>query len=402
MHQPIARTTTLSSRREVLNMMPPAFVLGAAARLSAQSKDATDRRVMVVADELVAGEETPTGRYKHPAAITELANGDLYLAWYGGDGEYAANTGVYGTRLAARAAAAVSSASQRASWSTPTLLARDPFRSVGNPVVWQAPAQDGEPGLVWLFYVVRFGDTWSEGRIAAKISSDGARTWSDASLISLERGTLVRGKPLVLADGRYLLPVYREAGEDREFVGEDTVSFALLYDPKSGKWTRGGNIVSRLGNLQPAPAEIAPGHLIAFCRRGGGYNERPDAWMVYAESRDAGLTWTPGRELADLFPNPNAAVDLLTLHNGHLLLVYNHSKGSRSPLSLALSTDRGRTWKTGLDIGTGRRDFAYPYAIQTADQRIHLIFTTNGRKEIHRLAFREEDIAGKFPAELRL
>jgi predicted neuraminidase len=401
MDNPIIRASVEPSRRHFLHMLPSALALGAAVHLSAQPQDTAGRRVVVVPDELVAGPETLTGRYKHPAAITELANGDLYLAWYGGDGEYAANTGVYGTRLDAKSVSAIPP-SGRSPWSSPALLARDPFRSVGNPAIWQAPARDGKPGPVWLFYVVRFGDTWSEGRIAAKISSDGAHTWSDASIISLERGTLVRGKPIVLRDGRYLLPVYREAGEDREFVGEETVSFGLLYDPKTGAWTRGGNIVSRLGNLQPAPAEVAPGHLIAFCRRGGGYGERPDAWMVYAESRDAGLTWTQGRELIDLFPNPNAAVDLLTLRNGHLLLVYNHSKGSRSPLSLALSTDRGRTWKTGLDIGTGNRDFAYPYAIQTADGRIHLIYTTNGRKEIHRMVFAEEDIQSKFPGVQRL
>ena len=38
---------------------------------------------------------------------------------------------------------------------TPVPLARDPFRSVGNGVIWQAP-----DGLVWLFYVVRYGETW--------------------------------------------------------------------------------------------------------------------------------------------------------------------------------------------------------------------------------------------------
>ena len=35
----------------------------------------------------VIGTEFP-GRYKHPASITELDNGDLYLAYYGGSGEY--------------------------------------------------------------------------------------------------------------------------------------------------------------------------------------------------------------------------------------------------------------------------------------------------------------------------
>ena len=48
--------------------------------------------------ERVFGPETPTGRYKHPASITELANGDLYLAWYGGDGEYKPGTAVWGSR----------------------------------------------------------------------------------------------------------------------------------------------------------------------------------------------------------------------------------------------------------------------------------------------------------------
>lgn len=359
--------------------------LGAAA-LRGQTAPAP-RKLLPLPAEVVADESIPTGRYKHPAAITELENGDLLLAWYGGDGEYAPNTGVYGIRLPRGAAR----------WGEPALLARDPFRSVGNPVVWQAP-----DGVVWLFYVVRFGDTWSEGRIAAKISTDGVHTWSDASILSLERGTLVRGAPIVLSDGRYLLPVYREAGDDREFVGEDTVSFGLLYDPKTREWTRGGNIVSRLGNLQAALAEIASGHVIAFCRRGGGYRARPDAWMVYAESRDCGLTWTEGRELTDRFPNPNAAVELLPLRNGHLLLIYNHSKGSRTPLSLALSVDKGKTWKTGLDIAGGRNDYAYPYAIQAKDGRIHLIYTSNGRKQINRMVFREEDIAGEFPDTLTL
>ena len=43
--------------------------------------------------ERVIGPEFP-GKYKHPASIEELANGDLYIAYYGGDGEYAEQTAV--------------------------------------------------------------------------------------------------------------------------------------------------------------------------------------------------------------------------------------------------------------------------------------------------------------------
>ncbi|MCZ2155474.1 MAG: exo-alpha-sialidase [Bryobacterales bacterium] len=389
----------LFHRREMLGSGVLAGFLTALTARVGRAQSQSYRRVRLsLTRELVAGPETRTGRYKHPAAITELTDGDLYLVWFGGDGEYGADTGIFATRLAARRAATVGSGA----WSAPVRIAHDPFRAVGNPVVWQAPPRGSEPGLVWLFYVIRYGPTWSDGRIAAKVSADGARTWSDTSLLTFDRGTLVRGKPIVLHDGRYLLPVYQEAGEDREFVGEETASFFLLYDLEAGTWTRSGKIVSRLGNLQAAPAEVAPGRLIAFCRRGGGYGERPDAWMVYSESHDSGMTWSPGRELTDLFPNPNAAVDLLTLRNGHLLLVYNHSRSRRTPLSLALSVDGGRSWRCGLDIDTGEREYAYPYAIQGAGGEIQLVYTSVGRTEIHRVVFREEDIEGKFPATVTL
>ena len=49
--------------------------------------------------------------------------------------------------------------------------------SVGNGVLWEAP-----DGVVWLFYVVRFGETWSTSRVQVKVSHDGALTWSDAPI----------------------------------------------------------------------------------------------------------------------------------------------------------------------------------------------------------------------------
>ena len=48
--------------------------------------------------ERVFGPELPDA-YKHPVSITELANGDLYLVYYGGSGEYGDDTWVRGSRL---------------------------------------------------------------------------------------------------------------------------------------------------------------------------------------------------------------------------------------------------------------------------------------------------------------
>ncbi len=78
--------------------------------------------------ERVFGPETATGPYKHPACLTELDNGDLYLVYYGGGGEYAEATAVFGSRKR----------KGEARWSAPVKIAGDPFRSLGNAVIWQA------------------------------------------------------------------------------------------------------------------------------------------------------------------------------------------------------------------------------------------------------------------------
>ena len=65
-----------------------------------------------------------------------------------------------------------------------------------------------------------------------------------------------------------------------------------------------GIIRSKKGNIQPAIAEIAPGHLIAYCRRGGGYGPVKDGFIVRAESRDAGRTWTESVDSKFPIPTP--------------------------------------------------------------------------------------------------
>ena len=51
-----------------------------------------------IVTEKVFGPEVKTGPYKHPSTITGLDNGDLLLAYYGGEGEYANDTAVFVAR----------------------------------------------------------------------------------------------------------------------------------------------------------------------------------------------------------------------------------------------------------------------------------------------------------------
>lgn len=323
------------------------------------------------------GPEHP-GVYKHPASITQLANGDLYVAYYGGSGEYQTDTAVYGSRLKVGAPL----------WTDPAVIADTPEHGDGNPVIWQAP-----DGVVWLFYNCLYGPTWSHAIVMGKLSRNGAHTWSDSFVLSSELGSMVRGQPIVLANGDYLLPMYHETGGDPERTAPDTSSYFMRYNPKKKTWAATNRITSPEGNLQPQVVQISEKELVAYLRRGGSFLPTKDGWMLRSESHDGGYTWSPARRTE--FPNPNAAVDFIKLKNGHLLLVYNNSMNDRTPLTVAISTDGAKTFPHRRDIGGGENSFAYPYAIQTADGKIHIIYTTNNRTTVMQAVFDEHAVLKK-------
>jgi predicted neuraminidase len=326
--------------------------------------------------ERVIGSEEP-GAYKHPCTITELDNGDLYLSYYGGSGEYEDDSKVWGMRKKKGSD----------TWSAPEELADTPFLGEGNPVIWQAP-----DGRVWLFYNQRHGDTWSDSRVKAKISLDGAKTWSDSFMITHDQGMMVQALPTVMNDGTYLLPAYFETGHDRDQTDADTCSFFYRIDPKTNTWEETSRIYSDKGNLQANAVQITDDYVIAYCRRGGSFDPLPDGRIIRAESHDGGTTWSKG--LPSQFKNPNAGVAFIKLQNGHLVLVYNDSISGRSPLTVSISEDNDETWPHTVDIAPEdvNQTYAYPVAIQTKDGKIHVVCTTDVRKTILHFEFEEEAI----------
>src|SRR6476620_7765557 len=191
--------------------------------------------------EKVFGPETPGGTYKHPASIEELANGDLYIAYHGGEAEYDRDTAVFGSRHV----------KGTTKWSQPKPIADTPNCGEGNGVIWQEPG-----GLTWLFYVSRYGETWSDSIIKYKYSKNGAETWSDPEIISFIKGLMVRSRPIQLSDGDFLLPIYHERGTDKEQVGEASSPLFARFSKKTKGWTFTEEIHSRLGNIQPSVVQL--------------------------------------------------------------------------------------------------------------------------------------------------
>jgi len=209
-------------------------------------------------------------------------------------------------------------------------------------------------------------------------------------MLTFEEGTMVRGKPIVLADGDYLLPVYSETGADRERTDPSTCSFFLRHNPETRTWTETNRIRSPNGNLQAQVCQLSDDCLVAYMRRGGGYEPDEEGYILRAESHDGGRSWTDAVDTE--FSNPNSAIDFLRLRNGHLMLVYNDSMNRRTPLTIAVSTDGDKTYPHRRNIGGGDNSFAYPYAIQTKDDKIHVVYTTNHRTTIMHAVFEEAAI----------
>src|SRR5205814_2086668 len=98
--------------------------------------------------------------------------------------------------------------------------------------------------------------------------------------------------------------------------GADSTSLFTRFDPQKKKWSESSRIRSAKGNIQPSVIQLGDDYLVAYCRRGGGYGPGTEGFIIRAESRDGGRTWSDGKDTK--FPNPNAAIDLLKLKNGHV------------------------------------------------------------------------------------
>lgn len=324
----------------------------------------------------IFGPEVPTGPYKHPASLCALDNGGLLPAYYGGEGEYAQSTAVFLPCLAPGARR----------WTLPVAVARGPYRSVGNGVRWQDPL-----GRVWLFCVIRFGPTWSTSRITAKVSDDPGRSWSDPGLLSLEEGWMVRGKPIVLQSGRSLFPRLSRSGRlPRARRAGDVF---LLPDPRSRQRRVEAQRAHPLGERQPA-ALARRAFPRAICL--------PSAGVGAATARESAVSSSPPSPATAASPGRRAATrtfrtstrpwNSFRLRSGRLLLVYNPSVNRRTPLTAALSEDGGKTWPWKKNLAEGDDSFAYPSAARTADGRIHVVYTSGGRKVIRRAVFLESDL----------
>ncbi len=81
--------------------------------------------------------------------------------------------------------------------------------------------------------------------------------------------------------------------------------------------------------------------------------------------------------------------------NGDLVLAYNPTTKAQSPLSIALSHDRGLHWARIFDLQTEpHQEFLYPTLLEAPDNLIHVVYTYKRRSIAHDV-FSLDDDKGK-------
>jgi predicted neuraminidase len=282
----------------------------------------------------------------HASTLAETASGKLLCAYFAGSEEGARDVGIW------------LSVQTHGGWSPPRLVAKDLEVPCWNPVLVTAPSGD-----IILFYKV--GPRPSAWSGVMKRSSNEGDCWTREE--KLPAGVLgpIKNKPLLLEDGTLL------CGSSIEAWHRWGCWIDLTKD--WGKtWSKSTPINLKedlFGIIQPTLFLGLPGQIRLLAR---SYHA---GVICSSASEDGGKTWSDAI-VTDL-PNPNAGIDAVRLHQGPIVLVYNHSSMERTPLNLAISRDDGISWEPSLVLEKAPGEYSYPSIIQTRDQRIHITYTYN-------------------------
>jgi hypothetical protein len=252
-------------------------------------------------------------------------------------------------------------------------------------------------GRIALFYLRKNG--LRDCRLWMRTSTDEAATWSEPVLCIPAPGYFVvnNDRMVQLASGRLVVPaaLHRARREGDDFEGnaldERGIVMFFLSDDAGQTWRESQDWLAfpgkcRSGLQEPGVIERQDGTLLGWCRT-------EDGWQYETESADGGETWSVPRRSP--FRGPCAPLSIKRMPGtGHLLAVWNdhsaltthrptdwkQSSWGRTPLTVAVSRDDGRSWETVGDVETDpTHGFCYT-AIEFTDDAVLLAYCCGGSK----------------------
>ncbi len=241
-----------------------------------------------------------------------------------------------------------------------------------------------QDGRIALFYVRK--KSTSDAQVFVRFSSDEARTWSSPIQCIHDAGYYVLNNDRVIQTrtGRIIIPVALNSANGK-FTNRG-IAMAYLSDDGGKTWRRSSDTLvcptpSPNGFQEPGVVELRNGHVLMFIRTSMGS-------QYLSWSSDGGEHWTPA--IASSIQSPLSPASIKRIPStGDLLLVWNdhshvdpsfrasdHSSGRRTPLTVAISRDDGKTWIHAQNLLTDPHGCYCYIAIAFVKHHVLLGFST--------------------------
>jgi hypothetical protein len=351
-----------------------------------------------------------TRMYQATPTVERTRNGRLWAAWVsGGPDEGPLNYVLLAT-----------SEDDGKSWSNAKLV----IAASGNVAATDPRLWYDDRGRLWLFWSQAYAASDGRNGVWAIVGENPevpSPSWSQP--VRIADGD-IGGKPIITANGQWLLPIYLESGisDFDEAVGfyhlglSPCVEHALKHDPGTAKGAsvyrsrNEGSSWEWLGKPNLSPTAIAAGdepveHMIVQRHDGSLWMLlRTPAGIGQSFSHDGGKTWTEIEPSG--IRHPLSRFFLRRLQSGRLLLVRHNppsveyprnckecGEANRSHLTAYLSDDDGKSWTGGLLLDE-RATVSYPDGTQGTDGTIFIVYDRDRRtaREILLSLFKEDDI----------
>jgi sialidase-1 len=260
-----------------------------------------------------------------------------------------------------------------ASWSEPRVLQENTGRQNVMSVTLRRLVPGSYDGPLGMFYLVK--NSASDLQVWLRTSDDEARTFGEPIRVTGGEGYHVMNndRVTVLTSGRLICPI-AWIDDVAKKGGGHFVSFCYLSDDRGRTWRKSADQVDqpRRGAMEPEVVELDGGKLLMIVRTQVGR-------IATSVSTDGGDHWSAPGELPVNSPESPATIRRVPA-TGDLLLIWNNTHqagaghgGKRTPLTTAISSDDGRTWRHIRNLEE-RPDEAYAYTSVTF-HRDRVLFT---------------------------
>lgn len=230
-------------------------------------------------------------------------------------------------------------------------------------------------GDLLLIYGVKYSASRSD--VYFEISKDEGLTWSNPKIINKSNigyQILNNHRIELTKSGRIIIPIsYPKNGDFNSYwnTGKGLIAFYYYSDDNGQTWQKSLGITSSIAIFEPGIVNISNNELLMNIRTDIGK-------VLFARSYDNGINW----EYEESNINSPSSPQTLFMLQDNLLMVWNNNiglnldhGGNRSPLNLAFSNDRGRSWNSIIQIEKKDTNYDYAYSgIMNDNKYLYIVY----------------------------